>query len=126
MDDYYDLSMVLFNTASLTILSNTYIIGNPNGTVFDFQYDKHGSAKFNFSKTKGQKLKIENIIFTNFYEPIVAESYMLSISSQFDNFYMEFNNCTFKNIYQNILKIVINSNKPTQEEPSIIIMNTKF
>ncbi|OUM67533.1 hypothetical protein PIROE2DRAFT_4936 [Piromyces sp. E2] len=66
-DDYYDMSLQPF-TIDIAIMTNIKIIGNNNGTIFDYKNKYSGVFNVRFTQNKGETVIIENIVFINLLE----------------------------------------------------------
>ncbi|OUM62264.1 hypothetical protein PIROE2DRAFT_11522 [Piromyces sp. E2] len=125
-DDYYDISLLDYYYDT-TVESNISIIGNQNGTVFDYNNNKRGRLIFNFLSNKGYTLKIKNIIFENFDSMGSAELEFLMINSlKSDKFFLIIENCTFQNNYHRLFKIHFSCTEQTHMNPSSGSEKTMF
>ncbi|ORX81129.1 hypothetical protein BCR32DRAFT_293444 [Anaeromyces robustus] len=127
IDNYYDMTVHGFEL-TINVESNISFIGNINGTVFDFNYDRRGQFLIQCIRDKGDKLTFENIIFENYRpnEGIISGASILYINSFYINFYIIFKNCTFRNTFHNIISIDTNCGKQDNYEPNLIITNCNF
>ncbi|OUM67368.1 hypothetical protein PIROE2DRAFT_5231 [Piromyces sp. E2] len=134
VDDYYDFSKYGLQSVSIFVNTNISLIGNENGTVFDFNYDKQIGITFQFdTKEKTKTLKIENIKFEKFYpknsggigrtQVLLYFNFYLNKS---DNFYIIFNNCNFQNNNHELIKVDIYLDVATYDDYRIQFNNCKF
>jgi len=77
----------------VSVNENISLIGRTNRTIFDFNNSKRSHFRFFFINRK--EVKLENIIFEN-YSSTTVDS-VVYVSSRTYDFYIEFNNCTFRN-----------------------------
>ncbi|OUM62720.1 hypothetical protein PIROE2DRAFT_10929 [Piromyces sp. E2] len=127
MDSYYDMEKINFSN-DFTVISNISIIGNSNGTIFDYRNNIKGILSFYF-ESDNTRVTIENIIFINFYEyhkEFDDRIQMIYIQSELEKFYFTFNNCTFQNNYNRLINIKMKCHKSSHLEPAILLNECNF
>jgi len=125
-DDYYDIYEFSVDYDILvTVSSNITIIGNNNGTVFDFNNERKGVFIFSHTEDKVKSVTFENIIFKN-ARSVDPSIDLVRFVSNTDKLFSTFNNCTFQNIFFNIIAIFSSCTKSNHEEASLLINNCKF
>ncbi|ORX42810.1 hypothetical protein BCR36DRAFT_361777 [Piromyces finnis] len=128
VDSYYDMSIHDY-VVEVTILENTIIRGNINGTLFDYNGQRRCSMIFLISNiNKGKTVIIENIIFENYIpKDYNNNNQILQIKSESSiNYYFKFNNCTFRNNNQDILSVNIEENKNIFDDFSVEFNHCNF
>ncbi|OUM67072.1 hypothetical protein PIROE2DRAFT_5560 [Piromyces sp. E2] len=112
---------------SLNIFTDI-IFYSEKGTIFDFQNsDKsHITIEFKPNLTNA-KIIFQNITFYN-YNYDVLDKYLLFFDITYDHndFLIEFDNCTFKNINSCIFSLGYYCMKSLKNSPQIIFNNCKF
>eukprot|EP00833_Pecoramyces_ruminatium_P008288 jgi/Orpsp1_1/1182320/evm.model.c7180000080817.1 len=124
VDSYYDMTSTPY-TIDIVMSSNISIIGNKNGTVFDYNNDKKGRFVIKYN-SKGITFKIENIIFENFNPNGINQTEIILITSSSDDFFFILNNCTFKNNQHSLFRSTVTCNIDSTTEPKIIFNNCNF
>ncbi|ORX77656.1 hypothetical protein BCR32DRAFT_295479 [Anaeromyces robustus] len=110
VDNYYDLSL-LWYSVELEIKANVSIIGNKNGTIFDFKGDHRGRVCFNFIKTENVAVKVENLILQNFStQGVYIEKEIIKVIAGKNDLQVIFNNCVFRNNDYHIIQYDIHTN----------------
>jgi len=128
IDQYYDMTKFpyLIDIISLTDIS---LIGNSNGTVFDFKNDRIGLIKITHDGN-GETIVIKNIIFKNFFNKefirTKSELSLINLTSPSDNFFFVLSNCTIQNSYHCIMYFDVTTSISTHDNPSIVIENCNF
>ncbi|ORX56673.1 hypothetical protein BCR36DRAFT_465543 [Piromyces finnis] len=109
----------------INLLSNIHFIGK-NGTVFDFNKKDYSGIEFTF-EGKGEGLFFENITFRNFLtSPIeLLFAMIFIISSDSNDYRVNFKNCTFENNNMFILSR-FKAKKKTKEIDNIVFDNCIF
>jgi len=129
-DNYYkftELAMSDVFSIIITPQTNITLVGNNDGTVFDFDYDRRGTFKISNSDNKGYIVKFENITFENFcFKSFISGAYLIYIESNTMNFYTQFKNCIFRNNNLWLFNIAIKYNKNDYNNPSLYFNNCKF
>ncbi|KAG4092818.1 hypothetical protein H8356DRAFT_950126 [Neocallimastix lanati (nom. inval.)] len=127
-EDYYDMSLNKEYTNELNVISNVSFIGNINGTIFDYNRLRKGTIYFILNEFKRVAIKIENIIFQNFYigDYYAAGVFLIASYSNHNNFNIIFNNCTFRNNDQLLLSLTMFCDYRTTENPTYIFNNCNF
>ncbi|ORX49040.1 hypothetical protein BCR36DRAFT_413035 [Piromyces finnis] len=126
VDDYYDMSKYPNFDISVVVLSNITFLGNNNGTVFDYKWDKKGPFSIGFYNVSGKIVKFENLIIKNFYPKGQNNKFMTRFSAKNDNFQVVYNNCTFTDNKYSLITVTFPSDEKTQEEPQLTMINCKF
>ncbi|OUM62489.1 hypothetical protein PIROE2DRAFT_11179 [Piromyces sp. E2] len=124
IDDYYDMSK-LPHYIDVTVSTNIFIIGNENGTVFDYKGNYQGRVIFNFSSNKEYKIIYENIIIENYFADKKGLN-IINMDSNFNKFYFEVNNCTFHNNMSSIFRFGLNTSPQENPNIKILINNSRF
>jgi len=127
-EDYYDMSLNKEFSIEFNIISNVSFIGNINGTIFDYNRLRKGTIYFLLNLYKRITIKIENIIFQNFYiDDYYANGvFLIKFFSNHNNFNIIFNNCTFRNNEQSLLSLTMYCDYRTSENPTYIFNNCNF
>lgn len=123
-DSYYDMTILSTYSVEVTLNVNLSIIGNKNGTVFDYKNGRRGPMIFNILTSKKETIKIENIIFKNFSSE--NNIYTLKVGGITDNFEVYINNCDIINNNYRFLNIDITCTYQNQIEPQFVISNCNF
>jgi len=125
-DKKYDMLELDFSL-ELPVKTNITFIGTEKTTIFDFGNEIKGSFKIFKSVEKSYFVKFENIIFQNYskdsYENKVS---IFHLESTYNNMFITFNNCTFRNNNYEIITIDVLCSKNDVFEPNLIINNCQF
>ncbi|OUM57725.1 hypothetical protein PIROE2DRAFT_17194 [Piromyces sp. E2] len=113
-------------TYDVTVHSNISLIGNKNGTVFDYKNDKKGRLIFHYYDNKGAIIKMENISFENFNSSGLTEIDIIILYSSTDNIFFIVNKCNIKNNNYRFIRIYYTCNTPSHSNPSIIFNDCNF
>jgi len=128
-DEYYDMSK-LSQSFEFPIMTNIKLIGNNNGTVFDYKNKYRGIFNLKFAQNKNETIIFENIIFNNLLDES-GPSYEINIffiEASSDNFNLIFNNCLFQYNHGCILRTESKCVKSSRTDDSapIIFNNCNF
>ncbi|OUM58115.1 hypothetical protein PIROE2DRAFT_16696 [Piromyces sp. E2] len=124
-DEYY---YIPHKGRNIFNIQSNVIFYSEKGSVFDFQNTDKGEISFLFnSQAQDKKLIFKNITFCNYYN-IEKMAYLLyfKISLAYDNYRIEFDNCTFKNNRGLILNFSHTCIKSIQSEPQVYFNNCTF
>lgn len=109
-------------------LYNTLIFHSETGSLFDFQ--DIGKKKFNFffhQKINNKKLVFRNITFYNYHDNGINTSlFFIDILIDDENYYIEFDNCTFLEIRSTIFQISHSCLEFITSKPQISFNNCIF
>ncbi|OUM62445.1 hypothetical protein PIROE2DRAFT_11295 [Piromyces sp. E2] len=123
---YYNMKNLEIDTFDFNVDKNISFIGRPQGTRFDFGKERKGAMKIVFIEGKGHKLTIENIIFENYKSQ--DNLFALQITIFTIDFYIEINNCIFRNSITPYIAVVKNTPSTFKifEHEHILINNCSF
>ena len=127
VDNYYDMSLQGYSMM-FTITYNLNIMGNENGTIFDYNNQYKGLWKFSMA-VNGLSLKIQNIIYENLSTNDVdyKGKQILYFDLRASNFQLMLNNCIFRNNKYSLIELdVFFENKVFSNKPKLHIKNCKF
>ncbi|KAG4086156.1 hypothetical protein H8356DRAFT_133586 [Neocallimastix lanati (nom. inval.)] len=124
-DDNYKISSSSRNV--IDVSKNIYFYSK-NGTVFDFQNNFKNQIFFIYKPgVTDIKIVFKNITFYNFtYRSYKEFLMMFHISNSDNNFQIEFDNCTFMDIYSLLFYIQHSCYESTTSLPQTIFNNCKF
>jgi len=129
IENYYNMTYLDYDT-DITVLSKITIIGNENGTIFDYDNKRKGVLNVIFTDAgeKNKYLNIYNIIFKNFMDKKIVYYgiNIMKLITHSDRFFFTLSNCKFQNNYGNIFYLISQCSKSTHEEPSIVFNNCSF
>jgi len=131
VDPFYNMRSLEYSI-EFTVLSNITFIGNPNGTIFNYNNYNRGTFKFTFSQKNYDKtLKMENIIFEEFAHKNNNNMYnkdyhIINVVSHFFEFRFIIQNCTFRNNKLNILSVSVAKNNSYYNDTSVYINQCNF
>lgn len=126
VDDYYDMTKLSY-TIDFVVDSNITFRGKKDGTtIFNYGNFKRGRFVFAIPNNSGNVIKIENIIFEEFDSKGEIGLDILLFMPSTDNYYAYINNCIFRNNNYRIMRIELNYDKPSHEDPSVVFKNCDF
>ncbi|ORX56012.1 hypothetical protein BCR36DRAFT_175691 [Piromyces finnis] len=124
------MSTLPYYSIDITMASNISLIGNKNGTIFDYKNNYKGAMFFNFIEDKTQyKLEMKNLIFKNYeyHGRFQSGVRCISILSIFKDFHISINNCTFINGKSPYISLINDFFiKETVTEPQMKFNNCNF
>jgi hypothetical protein len=99
VDDYYDLTKLLHYSIDVSVTTNITLIGCEKKTIFDYKNNKKGVLLFTLTGFKKDSVRIENIIFENYYTFDVGynEINLFYLKAVYNTFYFHIKNCIFRN-----------------------------
>jgi len=126
VDNSYDMSLLKETSIEVLIQTNVSFIGNKNGTIFDYKNGRKGNLYFILNNNKGEVVKIENIIFKNYYIEYYSFVFSIAVSAYSDFYHIIFENCIFESNYGEILTFMTYCVEQKQMEPQIQFNRCKF
>ncbi|OUM68069.1 hypothetical protein PIROE2DRAFT_4353 [Piromyces sp. E2] len=122
VDTYYNMELLNVYTLDVTMISNISLIGNINGTIFD--YGKKYKGTFQIIINKENTLKIQNIIFENFYTQDVV--HCIKINAKVPNFKIIISNCTLRNNDHSFFAFDLDYPQQVENDFHILFSNCNF
>ncbi|KAG4089152.1 hypothetical protein H8356DRAFT_1367684 [Neocallimastix lanati (nom. inval.)] len=124
-EDNYKIS---FSSRNVVELSKNIYFYSKNGTIFDFQNDFKNQIFFIYKAgSENVKVKFKNITFYNFtFRDFRSFMIMFYNTSIYNYFSIEFDNCTFTEIYSLLFYFEYNCYKSVTLLPQIVFNNCKF
>jgi len=129
VDDYYDLTKLLHYSIDVSVTTNITLIGCEKKTIFDYKNNKKGVLLFTLTGFKKDSVRIENIIFENYYTFDVGynEINLFYLKAVYNTFYFHIKNCIFRNNIHTIGQIEVeNHNLKYIKSPQVVIENCEF
>jgi len=126
-DNHYNMTLInTEDSVDVTVNSNITFVGSAeNGTIFDFNYDRIGAFRFEYSRNKGDTIKFENITMINYRETIINNGMsLIALFSNKDNYNLILDNCNFINNNYDVLNVMFSCSKATS--PTFLINNCNF
>ena len=131
VDDVYDMSVLPADTLLINVINKVKFLGNENGTVFNYNYDRNGIFKVSINsvdRDRGELFTLENIIFEKYKNDRASDGIQIMfVVATSDNFQFLVKNCTFRDNDFKLFRIDVQVTKNYKNNwPYILFDHCKF
>jgi len=126
-DEEYNMSVLNFDTIIVNVEKKVTFLGNENGTIFNYKYDRRGPFSVSISK-KAELFKMENIIFEKYKNDRASDGVQIMFLHTYsDDFQFLVKNCTFRDNDFKLFRIDVQVTKNYKNNwPYILFDHCKF